>query len=29
VTALSESRRAHGLADGVFPALHNGLTVRV
>ena len=28
VTALAESRRAHGLADDVFRPLHNGLTVR-
>lgn len=29
VTALAESRRAHGVADTAFPALHNGLTVRL
>lgn len=29
VTALEESRRARGVADAAFPALHNGLTVRL
>lgn len=29
VTALAAARRAHGLAEAAFPALHNGLTLRL